>query len=100
VRGARLENIRRTRRASVSDFYGIKPGTIPGFAETGSGRFMSVRDLPGHTIRNMAVFMDKLRRMYEDDPLAFEVCVRHVASMIEDQRREEGRTDPREKPAP
>jgi hypothetical protein len=42
------------------DFYGIKPGTIPGFAETGGGRFMSVTDLPGHTVRHMAMFMDKL----------------------------------------
>ena len=82
----------------MSDFYGIKPGTIPGFAEAGAGSFMSVTDLPGHTVRNMAMFMDKLRGMHEDDPLAFEVCVRHVASMIEDQRREEGRTDPRGTP--
>jgi hypothetical protein len=86
--------------AGMGDFYGIKPGTIPGFAEAGGGRFMSVADLPGHTVRNMAMFMDKLRGMHADDPLAFEVCVRHVASMIEDQRREEGRTDPRENPAP
>jgi hypothetical protein len=84
----------------MGDFYGIKPGTIPGFAEAGGGRFISVADLPGHTVRNMAMFMDKLRRMHEDDPLALEVCVRHVASMIEDQRREEGRADPRENPAP
>ena len=61
---------------------------------------MSVTDLPGHTVRNMAMFMDKLRGMHEDDPLAFEVCLRHVASIIEDQRRQEGRTDPRENPAP
>jgi hypothetical protein len=61
---------------------------------------MSVTDLPGHTVRNMAMFMDKLCGMHEDDPLAFEVCVRHVASMIEDQRRQEGRTDPRENPVP
>ena len=61
---------------------------------------MSVTDLPGHTVRNMAMFMDKLRGMHEDDPLAFEVCLQHVASMIEGQRRQEGRTDPRENPAP
>ena len=84
----------------MSDFYGIKPGTIPGFAETGGGTFMSVGGLPEHTVRNMLTFMDKLRGMYETDPLAFEVCVRHVASAIEDQRREEGKTDPREDPAP
>ena len=49
----------------------------------------------------MAMFMDKLRGMHEDDPLAFEVCLRHVASVIEDQRRQEGRTDPAGKtPAP
>ena len=85
----------------MSDFYGIRPGTIPGFAEAGGGRFMSVTDLPGHTVRNMAMFMDKLRGMHEDNPLAFEVCLRHVASVIEDQRRQEGRTDPAGKtPAP
>jgi len=33
---------------------------------------------------NMAMFMDKLRGMHQDDPLTFEVCLRHVASMIED----------------
>jgi len=84
----------------MGDFYGIKPGTIPGFAEAGGGKFISVADLPGHTVRNMAMFMEKLRGMHADDALAFEVCVRHVASMIEDQRREEGREDPRENPAP
>jgi hypothetical protein len=98
--GARLGTIQPNQRASMGDFYGIKPGTIPGFADAGGGSFMSVNHLPGHTVRNMAMFMDKLRRMHADDPLAFEVCVRHVASMIEDQRREEGRTDPRENPAP
>ena len=45
------------------------------------------------------MFMDKLRAMHESDPLAFEVYVRRVASMIEDQSREEDRTDPRENPA-
>jgi len=84
----------------MGDFYGIKPGTIPGFAEAGCGRFISVTDLPGHTVRNMAMFMERLRGMHTDDALAFEVCVQHVASMIEDQRREEGRIDPRGKPAP
>ena len=84
----------------MGDFYGIKPGTIPGFAEAGGGRFISVADLPGHTVRNMAMFMEKLRGMHADDALAFEVCVRHVASTIEDQRREEGRIDPRENLAP
>jgi len=34
----------------------------------------------------MATFMDRLRGMHEQDPLALEVCVRHVASAIEDQR--------------
>jgi len=43
----------------------------------------------------MAMFTDKLPGMHEHDPLAFEVCVRHVASMIEDHRWEGGRTDPR-----
>ena len=48
----------------------------------------------------MAMFMERLRGMHADDALAFEVCVRHVASVIEDQRRDEGRTDPRENLAP
>ena len=52
--------------------------------------------LPDRTVRNMATFMDKLRGMYEQDPLAFEVCVRHVASVIEHQRRKKGHTDPRD----
>ena len=80
----------------MGDFYGIEPGAIPGFAEVGVGRFMSVEGLPNRTVTNMAAFMKKLRRMHEDDPLAFEVCVRHVATAIEDQRRGEGRADPRD----
>jgi hypothetical protein len=84
----------------MGDFYGIKPGTIPGLAEAGGGMFMNVTDLPGHTVRHMAMFMEKLRGMHADDALAFELCVRHVASMIEDQRREEARTDPRGNLAP
>ena len=79
----------------MSDFYGIEPGTIPGFAETGGGKFMSVGGLPEQTVENMLKFMDKLRGMYQADPLAFEVCIRHVATVIEDQRREEGKTAPR-----
>ena len=84
----------------MGDFYGIEPGTIPGFTEPGGGSFVSVTDLPGHTVRHMAMFMEKLRGMHADDALAFEVCVRHVAYIIEDQRRAEGRTDPRENPIP
>ena len=83
----------------MTDFYGIKPGTIPGFAEAGAGTFMSVERLPERTVRHMVMYMDKLRGMHQDDPLAFEVCVRHVASVIEDFRRGEGKTDPREDPA-
>ena len=83
----------------MAEFYGIKPGAIPGFADAGGGKFMSVESLPEHTVRHMVAFMRKLRGMHSDDPLAFEVCVRHVASVIEDQRRGEGRTDPRENPA-
>jgi hypothetical protein len=83
----------------MSDFYGIKPGAIPEFAEVGGGAFMSVQSLPKDTVRHMLMFMDKLRGMYETDPLAFEVCLRHVASTIEDQRRGEGQTDPRGEPA-
>lgn len=80
----------------MSDFYGLEPGKIPGFAEAGSGKFISVEGLPDRTVRNMAAFMHKLRRMHDDDPLAFEVCVRHVAAAIEDRRRTEGRADPRD----
>jgi hypothetical protein len=83
----------------MNDFFGIEPGTIPEFTEAGGGAFMSVQSLPGHTVRHMLMFMDKLRGMYEADPLAFEVCIRHVASTIEDQRRGEGKTDPRGDPA-
>jgi hypothetical protein len=79
----------------MNDFYGIRPGTVPGFTQVGGGRFMSVENLPPRTVQHMLAFMDKLHAMYEDDPLAFEVCVRHVASMIENKRREEGKTDPR-----
>lgn len=82
----------------MSDFYGITPGTIPGFAEVGSGKFMGVGSLPEETLRHMIEFMEKLRGMYREDELAFEICVRHVAAVIEDQRRSEGRTDPREDP--
>ena len=84
----------------MTDFYGIRPGTVPGFAQAGNGNFMSVKGLPDRTVRNMARFMDNLRGMHERDPLAFEVCVRHVASIIEDQRSKEGHTDPRDYPAP
>lgn len=80
----------------MSDFYGMKPGTIPGFAEVGSGKFMSVDGLPDQTVQNMAAFMLRLRRMHETDPLAFEVCLRHVAAAIEDRRRREGKADPRD----
>ena len=80
----------------MGDFYGIRPGTIPGFAEAGSGKFISVEGLPSRTVTYMVAFMEKLRRMHQDDPLAFEVCVRHVASAIEDQRKSEGRADPRD----
>jgi hypothetical protein len=76
----------------------MESGTIPGFAEAGNGKFMSVQGLPDATVRNMLVFMRKLRRMHDDDPLAFEVCIRHVAATIEDQRRSEGRDDPRDTP--
>ncbi len=80
----------------MSDFYGMEPGTIPSFAEVGSGKFISVEALPDRTVTNMAAFMQKLRRMHDDDSLAFEVCVRHVAAAIEDQRRSEGKADPRD----
>jgi hypothetical protein len=80
----------------MSDFYGIQPGAIPGFAESGSGHFMSVGGLPEATVQHMLGFMEKLQGMHRTDPLAFEVCVRHVASVIEDQRRREGQEDPRE----
>jgi hypothetical protein len=84
----------------MSDFYGIKQGTVPGFAEAGAGMYMSVRGLPEETVQHMLGFMETLRGMHETDALAFEVCVRHVAAVIEDQRREEGKADPREGQAP
>jgi hypothetical protein len=84
----------------VTEFYGIQLGTIPGFAEAGGGKFMSVQGLPDRTVENMVKFMDRLRGMHAQDALAFEVCVRHVASVIEDQRREEGHADPRDGRAP
>jgi hypothetical protein len=80
----------------VTDFYGIQAGTVSGFADAGGGKFMSVQGMPDRTVQNMVTFMDKLRGMHEQDPLAFEVCVRHVASVIEDQRRSEGHADPRD----
>ena len=84
----------------MGNFYGIEPGTVPGFAEAGAGRFMSMQGLPEQTVHHMRSFMQALRGMHETDPLAFEVCVRHVATVIEDQRCEEGKTDPRKDPAP
>jgi hypothetical protein len=84
----------------VTEFYGIQVGTIPGFAEAGGGKFMSVQGLPDRTVENMVTFMEKLRGMHAQDALAFEVCVRHVASIIEDQRRVEGHADPRDDRAP
>jgi hypothetical protein len=47
---------------SMGDFYGIEPGTIPGFAETGAGKFIGAGGLPGSTVTNMVAFMEKLRR--------------------------------------
>ena len=88
------------RRTVMSDFYGIKRGTVPGFAEAGAGRFMSVRDLPEQTVQHMLSFMEKLSGMHETDPLAFEICIRHVATVIEDRRRQEGKADPRGDSAP
>jgi len=35
----------------MGDFYGIKPGTVPGFAEAGTGRFVSVQGLPEETVK-------------------------------------------------
>ena len=62
--------------------------------------FISVTGLPDCTVRNMVTVMGKLRGMHAQDPLAFEVCVRHVASTIEDRRRKESHTDPRDDRAP
>jgi len=44
----------------------------------------------------MITFVDELRGMQAQDPLASKVCLRHVASVIEDQRRKEGHTDLRD----
>jgi hypothetical protein len=48
----------------------------------------------------MVTFTATLRGMHAQDPLAFEVSVRHVASAIEDQRRKESHADPRDGRAP
>jgi len=62
---------------------------------------MSVRGLPDRTVRNMATFMDKLPGMHEQDPLAFRgVRTARRFHTIEDRRREEGHTDPRDDRAP
>jgi hypothetical protein len=52
----------------MSDFYGIRPGAIPGFAEAGAGQFMNVGSLPDATVQHMLGFMEKLHGMYEADP--------------------------------
>ena len=44
----------------------------------------------------MAMFMDKLRGMHAQDPLAFQVRARHGGSVIEDQRHNKDHTDPRD----
>jgi hypothetical protein len=80
----------------VTEFFGIRAGTIPGFTEAGGGKFMSVEGLPDRTVQNMVT----LRGMHAQDPLAFEVCVRHVASVIEDQRRKGGPYRPAGRPRP
>jgi hypothetical protein len=46
----------------------------------------------------MVTFMATLRGMHAQDPLAFEVCVQHVASVIEDQRRKGGPYRPAGRP--
>jgi hypothetical protein len=53
---------------SVTDFYRIQAGTIPGFAEAGGGKFMSVTGLPDRTVRSIVTFMGKLRGMHQPDP--------------------------------
>ena len=57
---------------------------------------MSGTGLPDRTVRNMVTFTGKPRGMRAQDPLAFDVRVRHVAPVMEDQRRTEGHTDPRD----
>ena len=52
--------------------------------------------LPDRTVRNMITFVDELRGMQAQDPLASKVCLRHVASVIEDQRHNKDHTDPRD----
>ena len=80
----------------MTDFYRIQAGTIPGFAEASGGIIISVTGLPDRAVRNMVTVMGKLRGMHAQDPLAFEACVPRVASVIEDQRRKGGHTDPRD----
>jgi hypothetical protein len=85
---------------NVTDFYGIQAGTIPSFAEAGGGKFMSVRGLPDRTVRNMATFMDKLRGMHEQRPAGVGGVRTARRFAIEDRRRNEGHTDPRDDRAP
>jgi len=59
-----------------------------------------VQGLPDGTVQNMVTFMATLRGMHAQDPLAFEVCVRHVASVIEDQRGKGGPYQPAGRPRP
>jgi hypothetical protein len=76
------------------DFYGIEPGTVPGYAGLGD-TFLATQDLPEQTSRTMMAFMDELRAMHDENPLAFEACVLHVAAVI-DARNDERAADPRE----
>jgi hypothetical protein len=80
-----------------NDFYGIEPGTVPGYAELGGPAFLSIDQLPERTVETIAAFMGELRLMHDQDPLAFDVRVQHVAAAI-DARNEEGSADPRERP--
>jgi len=48
------------------------------------------RARPDGTVQNIVTFMATLRGMHAQDPLAFEVCVQRVVSVIEDQRRKGG----------
>jgi hypothetical protein len=79
------------------DFYGIEPGTVPSYAELGDSEFLDIDQLPDRTVETIHAFMGELRQMHEQDPLAFEICVLHVAAVI-DARDGERSADPRERP--
>jgi len=52
-----------------------------------------VQALPDRTVKNIAAFMHKLCRMHSEARVR---NMRGLATAVQDQRRSEGRTDPRD----